>query len=84
MLNLYSRCKLSSRDADVLIRCMLIQIPCSFMQRLDAAAGRMRKAEEGGRRAVGVVLGKCGRGSAPFLASELMGETQEHEPAPAV
>lgn len=64
---------LSSRDAHVLIRCTLIEIPCSFIQRLDAAAGQMRKAEEGGRRAVGLVLGVCRRGSAPFLLGKFMG-----------
>lgn len=72
MLNLYHRC-ISGRCPDVLIRYTLIEIPCSFMQRLDAAAGKMRKAEAGGRRAVGGVLGVCRRGSAPFLLGKFMG-----------
>lgn len=48
MLNLCSRHRLSPRKADVLIRRTLIEIPCSFIQGLDAAAGRMGKAAAGG------------------------------------
>ena len=43
------------------------------MQRLDTAAGRTRKAEEGRRKAVGVILGMCKRDSAPFLLGKFMG-----------
>ena len=49
------------------------EIPCSFMQRLDTAAGKTRKAEEGRRKAVGVILGMCKRDSAPFLLGKFMG-----------